>query len=146
MSGNPIVIEARSRIPLKKFFAKVTDSEKEEIFNYINWRDFRGGFLRLYKDRLVFKGWQILYDEIDSAVIHNVVYLYIPCYVLVINSNGNTYKIAMNPNRFWKNQVLFPVEIKDLKIKCSRGKKIINFISLASILYTIYKTIEKSLT
>jgi len=126
---------------LKKFMAKATSSDKENVFNILHWKSFKRGYLFVFVDKLQFCKWEIAYEEIDNATLYKFCIFFIPCYVLCIKSKEKVYKFAVNHNRFWNKKIPFDVTIEDLNKQQSVSRKIIDYISVIIILYGIYKVI-----
>ncbi len=96
--------------PIHRCFTKATTAEGEEIRHSFHWVTARRGWLKVMPDALECGDWRIPYAEIDEAVLFSIrSALLIPGYVLWVRSAGRTWQFGLNPGRFWKGELPFPV-------------------------------------
>ncbi len=96
--------------PIYTCFTKATTAEGEEIRRSMNWALARRAQLRVMPDALECGDWRIPYAEIDEGVLFRVpTALLIPAYVLRVKSKGKIWQFGLNPGKFWRGELPFPV-------------------------------------
>jgi len=106
---------------------KATNKEGEKIHSSFNWAFSRRGMLYIMSDSLKCGDWEIPYSDIEESKIYSVPWLFTNAYVLVIKIRGQIYQFGLNPGRFWKGNLPFPVKRESLD---NRYWNIINLIRI----------------
>lgn len=124
---------------------KATKKEGENIRCSLNWVLSRRGMLYVMSDSLKCGNWNIPYPEIDEAIIYSVPWLFTSAYVLLIKSKGQIYQFGLNPGRFWKGDLPFPVKRENNNNKYWNVVNIIRFIIFGILIFWIISTIIKKI-
>lgn len=97
--------------PLYCCMTKATRATGDQLQYGPNWIFSRRAILKLFPDRLECGNWCIAYSDFDEAVLYSVRsgLLRIPCYVLRLETSDGTYHFGLNPGKFWKGDLRFPV-------------------------------------
>lgn len=93
-------------------------------------------------DALICGNWTIPYDTIEEAVLYRTSSLFIPCYVLRIKAFGVTYQFGLNPNRFWKGDLPFPVRRETMRLGYSWFSIIVRVVAVVAIVYWLWNRIR----
>jgi len=88
---------------------KAMIAEGDRTSPSVHWAVSRRGTLRVLSDRLECGDWSIPYDEIQDSVLHSGAGLLFPGYVLRVSTADKSYQFGLNPGRFWKGTLPFPV-------------------------------------
>ena len=119
---------------------KATTDEGEQIRHSWNWVVARRAILRVTSDAFECADWKIPYCEIDDAVLFSTRQLLIPGYVLRVRSAGKIYQFGLNPGRYWKGELPFPVRREKAKLGYSRSSLITRvFLLFGFVLWLIGK-------
>lgn len=97
--------------PLYRCMTKATRAAGDQLQFGPNWTYSRRAILKLFPDRLQCGNWSIAYSDVDEAVLYSVRagLLRIPCYVLRLETSDGTYHFGLNPGKYWKGDLPFPV-------------------------------------
>jgi hypothetical protein len=91
-----------------------------EEFEYgLKWITSRRGFLKVFGNRLECGDWRIPYPDFEEAVLFQTRSGIIPCFILKIRTNENTFQFGLNGNRYWKGQLPFEVTRTKGRLKYS---------------------------
>ena len=119
--------------PKYKCLTKATTDEFDQ---------FKFGSLQVFDTHLKFRDWNIQYDEIKNATLYSFKeMLFIPGYILKIETENKCYHFGLNGNEFWGNDLPFTTQREKgmpLNVKREKTKKKILVISLLLISYLVY--------
>ena len=117
---------------------KATTTEGDDIRRSANWLVSRRARLKVISDSLMCGDWTIAYDEIDEAVLFRTSQMFIPCYVLRVRANGAIYQFGLNPGRFWKGELPFPVRRESMKVAYSPFSIVVRLVFFAGLAYWLW--------
>ena len=123
--------------PLFKCMTKATTAEGDDLRRSWNWVTSRRGTLKVMPDALVCGDWRIPYDDIDEAILFSIWTIY-PGFLLRVKSGDTIYQFGLNWNRFWKNDLPFPVSREKGKLKHSAFSIISRILLIGCIIYWIW--------
>lgn len=121
-----------------KCMTKAVDSPGDQMKYGPNWTFSRRGILKVYDDHLECRDWYIENHQIKNAVLFSLKYFFLPGYVLRIQTNEKTYHFGLNGNRFWKNDLPFPVIREKGKLRYSVSSILIRLFIAAYIVWQIW--------
>lgn len=124
---------------LYRCVTKATTAEGDDIRRSLNWVISRRAFLVLYADHLKCGDWIIPYGEIDEAVLFRVRQGLIPGYVLRIKTRGQIYQFGLNPGRFWRGPLPFPVTRESAALGYSWFSLILRGAALAYLVFLLWR-------
>jgi len=124
---------------LHSCMTKATTAEGDDIRHSQNWLTSRRGKLNVMSDSLVCGDWRIPYNEIDEAVLFRTSQMFIPCYVLRVKSNGVVYQFGLNPGRFWKGDLPFPVRREKVRFRFSPFSIVGRIVLVLTLAYWIWR-------
>ena len=75
----------------------------------LRWATSRRAFLKVLTDRLECRDWVIPYDDLEEATLFHGAGLLFPAYVLRVRTKQRTYQFGLNPWRYWRGPLPFPV-------------------------------------
>jgi hypothetical protein len=95
--------------PLYSCMTKATSAEGDMLKRGPNWLLARRSRLSVFSDRLECGDWTIRNEEIEHAVLYSIRQsLFIPGFVLKIETQDKTYHFGLNYSSFWKEELPFP--------------------------------------
>ena len=93
---------------LYKCMTKAIISDADQVRHSLEWVMSRRGILKVFSDRLECGDWVIPYNEINHAVLTSIrSSLFLPGYVLRVQTDSKTYQFGLNWGRFWKTELPF---------------------------------------
>ncbi len=113
-------------------------AEGDQLKHGPNWIFSRRGMLKIFDDHLECGNWTIEYGNIKNTILYSV-YFMIPGYVLKIETEDKTYYFGLNPGRYWKRELPFPVERQKGRLKYSWFSIVIRLILLGYIVYFLWR-------
>ncbi len=122
---------------------KATIKEGEKIRSSLNWAFSRREMLYVMSDSLRCGDWEIPYSEIEDSKIYSVPWLFTNAYVLVVKIKGQIYQFGLNPGRFWKGDLPFPVKRETLDNRYWNIVNLIRIIIFGLLAYWIINEIIK---
>ena len=121
--------------------AKGVIAEGDQLKHGPNWIFARRGRLKVYQDHLECGNWKVEYCNIKNATLYSVrqyvIVVPIPGYVLKIETENKTYYFGLNFNKYWKNELPFPVERQKGRLKFSLFSIVIRLVFLGYIAYLL---------
>ena len=109
-----------------------------------NWVLSRRGILKVFGDRLECGDWRIPYSDISEAVLYSIrSILFIPGYVLRIQTKDRTYHFGMNWGAFWKGQLPFAVRREKGKLGYSVFSVAVRLLLLGYLGYLLWSWISR---
>ena len=122
---------------LYECMTKATTVEGDDIRYSQNWLMSRRGTLRVTTESLECGDWHISYSDIREAVLFSTRQMFIPCYVLRVRTDVKIYQFGLNPNRFWKGELPFPVQREQLRY--SRFSIAVRVAWVAAVAYLVWQ-------
>ena len=123
--------------------AKGVIAEGDQLKHGPKWILARRGRLKIFQDHLECGNWTIEYRDIKNATLYLVrqyiIVIPIPAYVLKIETEDKTYYFGLNPNKYWKNELPFPVERQKGRLGFSLFSITIRFALLGYIVYMLWR-------
>ena len=105
---------------LYQCMTKATTAEGDQRKLGLSWAFSRRAQLKVYEHCLVCGDWTILHDQIRDAALYSVrSTLFIPGYILRIQTDQKTYHFGLNRGRFWQGELPFPVRREKAKLRYS---------------------------
>lgn len=121
---------------LHKCMTKATTAEGDALRHSQNWVMARRATLQVWDDRLVCGDWTIPYSTIREAVLISIrSTFFIPGYVLRVRTDDRTYQFGLNPGRFWRGELPFPVSRERGRLAYSPFSLIVRLVILGYILH-----------
>lgn len=130
---------------IHKCIAKATKKEGENIRCSLNWASSRRGRLYIMADSLKCGNWKIPYSEIDEAIVYSMPWLFTRAYILFVKSKGQIYQFGLNPSRFWKGELPFPVKREKINNKYWNVINVLRYVIFGYLLYWIISEIIKKI-
>jgi len=124
---------------LYKCMTKATTTEGGDICRSFNWVVSRRAMLKVTDEALVCSDWCIPYKDIDEAVLFSISQMFIPGYVLRVQSKGTIYQFGLNWGKFWKGELPFHVRREKARLGYSWYSIAVRIILVVFIIYWIYK-------
>ena len=117
-------------------------AEGDQLKHGPNWVLARRGKLKIYQDRIECGNWRIEYGDIKNATLYSVrqylIVIPVPCYVLKIETEEKTYYFGLNPSKYWKNELPFPVERQKGRLGFSWFSIVIRLFVLGYVVYLLW--------
>ena len=126
--------------PLYACFTKATTSEKNVLQYGTNWLLSRRARLKVFPTHLQCGNWIIYYDAIQSATLYSFrsFLSLIPGYVLQIETKDKRYSFGLNSNKFWKDELPFPVKREKVKLTYSWFSIGVRAVALGGLIYYLF--------
>jgi len=129
--------------PIHQCMTKGIVKEGDQLKHGPNWLLARRGRLKIFQDHLECGNWKIEYCGIKNATLYSVwqyvIVIPVPGYVLKIETEDKTYYFGLNPNKYWKNELPFPVERQKGQLKFSLLSIVIRLVLLGYIIYFLWR-------
>lgn len=130
---------AKMQAPLHKCMTKATTAEGDQMQYGPNWVLSRRAILKVFPDRLECGNWTIPYANISDAVLYSIrSTLFIPGYVLKVQTPDKTYHFGLNWGRFWTRELPFPVSREQGKLGYSKYSLLVRIGLLGSVGYLLW--------
>lgn len=101
-----------------------------------NWLLSRRGTLKVFDDHLECGDWCVNYADIREAVLYSVRSNFvIPCYVLKVETAEKQYHFGLNPGKFWKSELPFPVRREKGRLGYSLFSLAVRAVLIGYLLY-----------
>lgn len=98
--------------------------------------------LRVYDDALEFGGERIEYEAIDEAVLISLHQLFIPSFVLRVESAGRTLRFGVNSDAFWRGELPFVVRRVRGRVRLSRAAQGLRLALLAAMAWFVWRLLS----
>jgi hypothetical protein len=122
---------------------KAVFAEGAQLKHGPNWILARRGRLKIFEDHLECGNWTIEYRDIKNATLYSVrqyiIVIPVPGYVLKIETEDKAYHFGLNPNRYWKNELPFPVERQKGRLRFSLFSIAVRLIVLGYVVYFLWR-------
>jgi len=119
---------------------KATAAAGDQMKHGPNWALSRRAILKVFDDRLECGDWKVPFSEISEAMLYSIrSTLFIPGYVLQIQTHEQAYHFGLNWGSFWTKELPFPVKRERGKLGYSPfsiAARIILFCYLGYLLWT----------
>lgn len=110
-----------------------------EDFGYnAKWITSRRAALEVYEDRLKCGDWTILYTDMKEAELFKTRSGLIPCYILKVLTDGDSFQFGLNPSRYWKGELPFAVERTEGRLKYSKFSLILRIVLVVALIWYLF--------
>jgi hypothetical protein len=100
---------------------KATAAAGDQMKHGPNWALSRRAILKVFDDRLECGDWKVPFSEISEAKLYSIrSTLFIPGYVLQIQTHEQAYHFGLNWGSFWTKELPFPVKRERGKLGACR--------------------------
>ncbi len=124
--------------PLQKNYVKATDKEPGAPRYSQNWAFAKRTFYKVFADRVEVGGWVIPFGEIKDIVLYKTKQMFIPVYVLDIQTEEKNYQIGFSP---WADPLKnLPMSVKSerIRLKYSPYSMIIRLALVGILIYWVW--------
>lgn len=116
-------------------FVKATNKEKGEPKYSHNWTLAKRTFFKVYTDRIEVGNWIIPFNEIKDIVLFRTKQMFIPVYVLNIQTEEENYQIGFNPWVDPTRNIPLNVRHKDVQMTYSTYSVVVRVAVVAYLAY-----------
>ena len=102
------------------------------------WIGAKRGWFKLYEDRIECGSWDILFEEIDAAIVYRTRQWFIPVTVLQVVTQKDGFQFGFNP---WSDPVPYlniQTEERRVRLKYSIFSTVLRIVLLVAILSLIF--------
>ena len=124
--------------PLHQGMTKAIEGAPEDFGYSPKWITSRRAQLRVFEDRLECGDWTILSSQIEKAELFKTRSGLMPCYILKILTGEQSYQFGLNPSKYWKTELPFPVDRTEGKLKYSKFSVIIRILLVGVIIWHFF--------
>lgn len=125
--------------PIYKCMTKATTAEGDQMEHGPNWLRSRRARLKVFDDRLECGDWILPFSDIREAVLFRICStLFIPGYVLRVQTEQRTYHFGLNAGSFWKGELPFAVKRETGKVGHSAFSIVLRVMLLGYLIYLIW--------
>lgn len=129
---------------LYKCVTKATTAEGDQLRYSPNWLIARRAILKIFDDHLECGNWTVDYATIRDAALYSVrSSLWLPGYVLRIETPDKTYHFGLNWGSFWKGDLPFPARRERGRLGYSWFSVIYRIILLGFLLYFAWTWLKR---
>jgi len=121
----------------KSYYVKVATGEKDDVRYSFNWAIARRCRLQITPGRIKFCGTVLAPEDIKRAVVIRVRQMFIPGYVLQLETADNVYQIGMMPWVPIKKLLPVPFEEEKQRLKYSTFSIIARIVLLVILVYLL---------
>lgn len=124
--------------PLYRCMTKGVRGASESFEYGLSWVTSRRAFLNVLPDRLACGDWSIPYPTITQAVLFQTRQMFIPCYILKLQTQDATYQFGLNGNKYWAGNLPFPVTRQTGRLKYSAYSIVVRVILAAALVWFFF--------
>lgn len=124
--------------PLYRCMTKGVRGASEAFEHGLSWVTSRRAFLTVWPDRLECGDWSIPHSTITQAVLFKTRQMFIPCYILKLQTQDATYQFGLNGNKYWASDLPFPVARETGKLKYSIFSIVARVILVAALVWHFF--------
>ena len=117
---------------------KATTAEGDQMRHGPNWVLSRRARLKIFDDHLACGDWTIDYGDIQSTTLFSIRSNFIiPGYVLRVETEAKAFHFGLNPGRFWKGDLPFPVSREKGKLGYSVFSLLVRLLLVGYLTYRL---------
>lgn len=110
-----------------------------EAFEYgVSWVAARRSFLSVFQDRLECGDWTIPYEAMTQAVLFQTHQMWIPCYILKIQTADACYQFGLNGGKFWAGELPFPVTREAGRLQYSTFSIVLRVLLVVALIWYLF--------
>lgn len=123
---------------IRRFMTKGVKGAAESFEYGMSWVTARRATLVVHEDRLQCGDWNIPYASISEAILFRTRQMFIPCYILKIRTASDAYQFGLNPSKFWKGSLPFPVVRQKGRLQYSKFSIIMRIVLAAALIWYFF--------
>jgi len=98
--------------------------------------------LRVYDDALEYDGKRIVYESVDEAVLISIRQLFIPSFVLRVETQGRTIRFGVNSDAFWRGGLPLPVRRVRGRVRLNPLSKALRLALLVALVWYAWQRLS----
>lgn len=124
--------------PIYRCLTKGVKGASEAFAYGLSWVTARRSFLSIFHDRLECGNWIIPYGTMTRAVLFETRQMWIPCYILKIQTADACYQFGLNGSKFWAGELPFAVTREAGRLKYSTFSIALRVVLVVALLWYLF--------
>ena len=131
-------IKSKDTKPIYQCRAKGVRGAAEEFEYGLKWITARRAFLKVFDHQLECGDWTIPYEEIKEAELFHTRSGIIPCFILKVKTEANTFQFGLSGNKFWKGELPFQATRTKGRLKFSLFSLAFRILLIGAVTWYIF--------